>query len=189
MAPRPIDLTLYLVTETRLCGATGSNGGYSSGTSLTVAATNGTQRAFTKALLDTVMQSCYTAGADVSDVICSPYAKSVFVTFMSDTNVAAFRYAADGKGKNTIIGTADIYEGPFGKVMVHPNRVMATNAGAARRAFFLDTEMLSWIWLRKIANVPDLAKTGDASKKLIVGEYTLIARNPNSSAKLQGFKE
>lgn len=26
MAPRPIDLTLYLVTDTRLCGATGSNG-------------------------------------------------------------------------------------------------------------------------------------------------------------------
>jgi hypothetical protein len=35
--------------------------------------------------------------------------------------------------------------------------------------------------------VKDMAKTGDASKKLIVGEYTLIARNPNSSAKLQGF--
>lgn len=35
----------------------------------------------------------------------------------------------------------------------------------------------------------DLAKTGDADKKMIVGEYTLIARNPNSSAKLQGFKE
>lgn len=37
--------------------------------------------------------------------------------------------------------------------------------------------------------VKDLAKTGDATKKLIVGEYTLIARNPNSSAKLQGFLE
>ena len=35
----------------------------------------------------------------------------------------------------------------------------------------------------------DLAKTGDADKKMIVGEYTLIARNPHSSAKLQGFKE
>lgn len=37
--------------------------------------------------------------------------------------------------------------------------------------------------------VKDMAKTGDATKKLIVGEYTLIARNPNSSAKLQGFLE
>jgi hypothetical protein len=35
--------------------------------------------------------------------------------------------------------------------------------------------------------VKDMAKTGDASKKLIVGEYTLVARNPNSSAKLVGF--
>ena len=37
--------------------------------------------------------------------------------------------------------------------------------------------------------VKDMAKTGDATKKLIVGEYTLIARNPNSSAKIQGMKE
>jgi hypothetical protein len=37
--------------------------------------------------------------------------------------------------------------------------------------------------------VTDMAKTGDATKKMIVGEYTLIARNPNASAKLQGFKE
>jgi hypothetical protein len=37
--------------------------------------------------------------------------------------------------------------------------------------------------------VKDMAKDGDATKKLIVGEYTLIARNPNSSAKVVDFKE
>jgi hypothetical protein len=37
--------------------------------------------------------------------------------------------------------------------------------------------------------VKDMAKDSDATKKLIVGEYTLIARNPNSSAKIVGFKE
>ena len=107
-------------------GAGGVNGGYSSGTGLTVAATNGTQRAFTKAILDSVVQAGYNAGANFSDLVVSPYVKSVFVTFMSDTNVAAFRYAADGRSKNTIISNADIYEGPFGKLMVRPNRVMAT---------------------------------------------------------------
>ena len=37
--------------------------------------------------------------------------------------------------------------------------------------------------------VTDVAKTGDATKKAIVGEYTLVARNPNASAKVVDFKE
>ncbi|MDX0227178.1 DUF5309 domain-containing protein [Sinorhizobium meliloti] len=158
-------------------GATGANGGYSSGTGLTVAATNGTQRAFTKALLDTVMQAGYQSGADFSDVIVSPYVKSVFVSFMSDANVAAFRYAADGKGKNTIVGTADVYEGPFGKVMVKPNRVMASSAGVARNAFLLTPDFLKWSNLRAIQEDPNLAKTGDAVKGMIIGEGTLEVLN------------
>jgi hypothetical protein len=157
-------------------GATGANGGFSSGTGLTVAATNGTQRAFTKVLLDGVMQSCYTSGGNVRHLVVSPYVKSVFVTFMSDANVASFRYAADA-GKNTIISNADVYEGPFGKVMVHPNRVMATSAAVARNAFLIDTEMLSFDWLRKIQEDKGLAKTGDADKGVIIGEGTLRVKN------------
>lgn len=158
-------------------GSGGSNGGYNSGTSLTVAATNGTQRAFTKTLLDAVMQAAYVSGANVRDCVLSPYAKSVFVTFMSDTNVAAFRYAADGKGKNTIVGTADIYEGPFGKVTVTPNRVMATSAGVARNVFLLDSEYLAWGNLRSIQEDTGLAKTGDAVKGMMIGEGTLVVKN------------
>ena len=154
----------------------GSNGGFSSGTGLTVAETPGTQRAFTKALLDTVMQSCYNSGANVDTVVVSPYVKSVFVTFMSDTNVAAFRYTADG-GKNTIVGTADFYEGPFGKVMVKPNRVMAASAAVARRAFLLDSDYVAMASLRPIQEDPDLAKTGDNKKGVIIGEQTLKIKN------------
>jgi len=154
----------------------GSNGGFSSGTGLTVAETPGTQRAFTKALLDTVMQSCYNSGANVDTVVVSPYVKSVFVTFMSDTNVAAFRYTADG-GKNTIVGTADFYEGPFGKVMVKPNRVMAASAAVARRAYLLDSDYVAMASLRPIQEDPDLAKTGDNKKGVIIGEQTLKIKN------------
>lgn len=160
-------------------GATGANGGFSSGTGLTVAPTNGTQRAFTKALMDTVMQSGYQSGANFGHIVCSPYVKSVFVTFMSDTNVASFRYAVSGTSKNTIVATADVYEGPFGKVLVHPNRVMAGAAAQARNVFFLDTEYLSFMWLRKIAEDTEAAgvKTGDAKKGVLIGEGTLKVKN------------
>lgn len=159
-------------------GASGANGGYSVGTGLTVAETTGTQRAFTKALLDTTMQSCYQSGGNVNKVVVSPYVKSVFVTFMSDTNVASFRYAADGQGKNTIVGTADVYEGPFGKVMVVPNRVMATSAAVARRAFLIDSELLAMKTLRKIQeDKKNLASNADATTGVIIGEHTLAVKN------------
>jgi hypothetical protein len=95
----------------------------------------------------------------------------VFATFMSDSNVAPFRYAA-GKGTNTIIGTADIYEGPLGAVKVVPNRVMGGSAATARRAYFMDPSMVKWLSLRPIQEV-EVAKTGDAEKGVLLAEGTL----------------
>ncbi len=165
------------ITSNASRGATGANGGFNSGTGLTVAPTPGTQRAFTKTLLDTVMQQGYTNGANFRHLVVSPYIKSVFVTFMSDTNVAAFRYAASSGKDNSIVANADIYEGPFGKVMVHPNRVMAGSATLARNAFLIDPEFLSWGWFRKIAEDKEVAKTGDARKFVMLGEGALKVSN------------
>lgn len=156
-------------------GATGSNGGFSGG--LTTVPTNGTQRAFTKTLMDSVMQQGYTEGANFKHVFCSPYVKSVFVTFMSDSNVAQFRYAASTGKNNSIVANADVYEGPFGKVMIHPNRVMAGAAGLARNVFFVDPEYLCFGWLRKIKEDKNVAKTGDAKKFVLIGEGALKVKN------------
>jgi len=156
-------------------GATGANGGFSGG--VTTAPTNGTQRAFTKAIMDDVMQQGYTSGANFRHVVCSPYVKSVFVTFMSDANVAQFRYSVGKGGRNTIVANADVYEGPFGKVMIHPNRVMAGNAALARNVHFIDTEMAPWGWLRKMREDKKAAKTGDANNFMIIGEGALKVHN------------
>lgn len=169
-------LPSWIVTNVNR-GATGANGGYSSATGLTVAATDGTQRAFTKALLDDVMQQGYKSGANFSLLSVSPYVKSVFVTFMSDANVASFRYAASNGNNNSIVANADIYEGPFGKIKVMPNRVQATNAGVARNAFAIDQDMASWLWLRNIHEDKDVAKTGDAKKFVLIGEGCLKVKN------------
>lgn len=159
-------------------GTTGANGGFNSGTGLTTAPTNGTQRAFTKTILDGVMQQGYTSGANFRHVSVSPYVKSVFVTFMSDANVAQFRYATEG-GQNTIIANADVYEGPFGKVMIHPNRVQAGSAGLARNAFLIDTEHLKWKWFDKIKEDKEAAtvKTSDAHRFVLIGEGCLCVKN------------
>lgn len=157
-------------------GATGANGGFSQSTGLTVAATDGTQRAFTKTLLDDTMQACYQSGANVTHASMSPYVKRVFTTFMSDTNVASFRYAASGS-TNSIIATADVYEGDYGKVMMVPNRVQAASAAVARNVFLIDPSMLSFDWFRKVKEDKDIAKTGDAQKCVLIGEGTLRVKN------------
>lgn len=158
-------------------GATGANGGYNQSTGLTVAPTNGTQRAFTKALMDNVMQQGYQQGANFKYVSMSPYVKSVFVTFMSDTNVASFRYAASDGKNNSIVANADIYEGPFGKVSVVPNRVQAGSAGLARNVFFIDPEYVCYGWFRRIKEDKEVAKTGDAKKFVMIGEGALKVKN------------
>jgi hypothetical protein len=159
-------------------GAGGANGGFNSVTGMTVAATNGTQRAFTKVLMDGVMAQGYASGANFTHLVAAPYIKSVFVSFMSDANVASFRYSVSSNGeRNTIVATADMYEGPYGKIMILPDRVMASSANTARNAFFLDKEYLEFLWLRKIQEDKDVAKTGDADKGVIIGEGTLKVKN------------
>ncbi len=160
-------------------GSGGSNGGYNTGTGLTTAATNGTQRAFSKSIMDDTMQDCYTNGADVRDLVVSPYVKSVFVTFMSDSNVAQYRYAATSGEGNSLVANVDMYEGPFGKISIHPNRVMATSAGVARNAFFVDRSKLCFKWLRPIKEDTEAqkVKTSDGHKGVLICEGTLGVKN------------
>lgn len=165
------------ITSNASRGATGANGGYNTGTTLTTAPTPGTQRALTQALLDSVMQQGYQNGANFRYVFVSPYVKSVFVSFMSNSNVASFRYAVDGNGKNTIVSTADYYDGPYGKVMIMPNRVMSGSASLARNVFLVDPDRLEFGWFRKIKSVPNLANDADATKYVILGEGALKVKN------------
>jgi hypothetical protein len=158
-------------------GSGGSNGGFSQGTGLTVAETTGTQRAFSKALLDAVAALGYGNGANFTDLLVSPYVKGVFATLMSDANVANFYYNTTRGQSNAIIANADYYEGPYGKLKVSMDRVMAGSADLARRAFFIDRDYIAMKTLRPIAEDKDVAKTGDADKGVIIGETTLKVKN------------
>lgn len=157
--------------------AGGSSGGFNSSTSVVDAATNGTQRAFTKAILDAVILSSYNAGGSPKTLMLSPYAKTVFSTFMSDTNVALQRYEAPSKGQTTIVAAADMYLSNFGPVSVVPNRQMArAGATVARNAFLVDPRMVS-LGVFDDIQINKPAKTGDAEKRVLNVEYTLLVNN------------
>lgn len=157
-------------------GAGGASGGFNISTGLIDAATNGTQRAFTKVILDATILSAYNAGGNPNVLMTSPYVKTGFSTFMSDTNVAQQRYAAK-KAQTTIVAAADIYLSDFGEISVVPNRQMArAGASIARNAFLIDPKMVKLGVLRDI-KLEKPAKTGDAEKRVLVTEYSLVVNN------------
>jgi hypothetical protein len=168
-------LRAWLTTNDDM-GATGASGGYSGG--LVTAATNGTQRAFTKTLLDNTIQSVYQAGGNPSVLMVSPYLKRVFSSFMADANVAQQRTNISGSKQATIYGAADTYISDFGDIDVVPNRQWArVGASACRNAFLLEPGKLAVGVLREVAEDPNLAANADAKPGVLVMEKTLLVKN------------
>lgn len=154
----------------------GSSGGFNSSTNVVDAASNGSQRAFTKTILDAVILSTYNAGGSPKVLMTSPYVKTVFSRFMDDADVVPLRKELKS-GQATIVAAADMYLSDFGEISVVPNRQMArAGAAVARNAFLIDPRMAAKGVLRDIA-LHKPAKTGDAEKRVLNVEYTLIVNN------------
>jgi hypothetical protein len=167
----------WLSSNDSLGAGGGASGGYNTSTNVVDAATNGTQRAMTKALLDATILSTYNAGGSPKTLMVSPYAKTVFSTFMADSNVAPQRYETPQKGQTTIVAAADMYLSDFGPVSVVPNRQMArAGATVARNAYLIDPRMVS-LGVFDDISIEKPAKTGDAEKRVLVTEYTLLVNN------------
>jgi len=123
---------------------------------------DGTQRDLTEAMVKDVMQKAFTEGGQPSVLMVGPFNKTVVSGF---AGIAAQRYQAPSDGPTTIIGAADVYLSDFGTLSVVPNRFQRE-----RDAFLLDPEYASVCYLRPIQAV-DLAKTGDAEKKMLLCEF------------------
>ena len=70
----------------------------------------------------------------------------------------------------------------FPDAVLEPIRL---HVDAKRYLCLIDPDYWAVAFLRR-PQTKDLAKTGDASKKLIVSEGTLVCRNPNASSKVVG---
>ncbi len=147
-------------------GATGASPVYTTLPNAT--RTDGTQRNFTEALLKATMQLCYSAGGKPTVLMLGPVNKQNASAF---AGVAAQRYNAQGAKATTIIGAADIYVSDFGNLSVVPNRFQRE-----RDAWLIDPEYAEMRMLRDFQTV-DLAKTGDATKKLLLVEWGLQVTN------------
>jgi len=174
VAPRLGSLPSWLTSNDNR-GVGGSDGGFNAGTGLTVAATNGTQRAFTKAILDDIILKAYNSGGNPTTLLVSPYVKTVFSTFMDDADVVPLRKQASN-GQQTLYAAADAYQSNFGMIDIVPNRVMATSAALARNAFLLDPDFAA-VGIFDDIQEKKPAITGDAEKRVLIVEYTFLMKN------------
>lgn len=172
-------LRAWLSTNDNMEGG-GASGGFNQSTGIVDAATNGSQRAFTKALLDATILSTYNSGGSPDILMVSPYVKTVFSGIIGDNDTVPLQKDVKS-GQATIVAAAEMYQSDFGLIAVVPNRQMA-RAGAtiARNAFLLDPKMLK-LGIFRDYRVEKPAKTGDAEKRVLLTEYTLVVKNEASS--------
>lgn len=146
-------------------GATGASGGAST------AATDGTQRPLTEALLKVAIQSAWTQGGDPDLILSGPFNKMVISSFAG--NVSRVDDNTEDKTLQTAI---DIYVSDFGQ-----HKIVADRFSRDRDLHVLTTDLWALAYLRSMQTI-DIASTGDATKGAIVVEYTLEARNEAGSA-------
>lgn len=136
----------------------------SSPTATRTDSTSGNQRAFTETILKSVVQKVWASGGSPKVLMVGPVNKQKVSAF---SGIAQIRKEVVGNRAATIIGAADVYVSDFGNVNVVPNRFQRE-----RDAFVLDPEYANVAFLRPF-NTVQLAKTGDAEKRLILVEFGL----------------
>lgn len=166
-------------------GALGADGGMS-GTSdasgyVDAAATDGTNRALTESGLLSVIKACFINGADPDMIMVGPTVKQKISNFMfgSSSRIATpFQdHGAKARDGVSVVGAVDVYVSDFGVLDIVPNRFMRQVTSDYVDAFVLDSDFLEVAYLDGF-QTETIAKTGDAEKRMILADCTLVVKNP-----------
>ena len=175
-------LRTWLTTNTSL-GTGGANN------AAATAATDGTQRTLTEAMIQAVAKSCFENGGHPSTILCGTSQKQTISSFAetsSGTPISQIYNKSDGDSPASMVAAIDVYTGDFGTYSIKPDLWIGydgsgrSSSSAGRDVFLLDFEYWDCAYLRPWG-VHDLARTGDSEKRQILVEYGLRAKNEASS--------
>jgi hypothetical protein len=145
---------------------TGTSGANPTGDG-TDARTDGTQTAFTQDDFDSCMQSIWENGGNPDTVYLSAFQMNVALDFTGNNNQRSAVQAGDER----VIKSLAVYVTPWGTIEFIPSR-----ENRSRDVFIMQDDMWEVATLRPTKNI-ELAKTGDATKRQVVTELTLCAKN------------
>ncbi len=136
------------------------------------ARTDGNVRTFTETILKNVIQKVWSAGGTPKILMTGPVNKQRVSGF---SGIASSRFNIDGGAKPaTLVGAVDIYVSDFGNVQVIANRFQRE-----RDAWVIDPDYAKLMTLRPYQQV-ELAKTGDAEKRMLIVEWGLKVTAENA---------
>jgi hypothetical protein len=151
-------------------GANGTTSGTGEAGFVNAAATDGTLRPITEALLKDVVAKCWNAGATPTVVMCGSAQKQKISTFTG--NATRFKEAEDAK----LSAAIDVYESDFGQIQILPNRLMRSRTVSSvdytPDVLVLDPSHAEVVYLQTAKQEP-LSKTGLSERRLISCEYGL----------------
>jgi hypothetical protein len=153
-------------------GATGTSTAFSAG--IQAAAGDGTQRAYTEALLKDVLQLCWENGGEPSMVMVGAFNKKQMSAFSG----IADQVRDTGNKRATIVGAADVYVSDFGSLNIIANRF-----SRSRTALVVDPSMWKLCYYQRF-KTEDLAKTGHSDRKMLSVEFTLESCNEKASGRV-----
>jgi hypothetical protein len=162
---------LAFITSNDNRGSGGSDGGFSAG--IVAAATNGTQRTFTEALVKATLATAFGNGAKPTQAYMGPTHKQQFSAF---TGIADIRSDVSGNGMATIYGAADVYVSDFGSLTLIPHPY-----GLTRDCVLVDPKLASIATLDGLKSKA-LASSGDNEKFLLTMEKCLVIENQKGHA-------
>lgn len=126
-----------------------------------------TLRAFDQDRFDTVMQSIWENGGNPDTVYLSAFQMNKALAFTGNNNQRSNVQAGDER----VIKSLAVYVTPWGTVEMLPSR-----ENRSRDVMIIQDDMWEVATLRPTKNI-ELAKTGDATKRQVVTELTLCAKN------------
>jgi len=151
-------------------GVGGANGGYSTG--VVAAATDGTDRALSRAYLDEVIVLAYVAGAMPDTVQVSPRVKQKISQYMLTTGTKVVIPSHEvTSAPARAISSVGVYDSDFGDFKLVPNIHQRDDD-----VFVLDFDYLAKGILQTFKTEP-LAKTGHSEKHMLSVEWSLIVKN------------
>jgi len=134
---------------------------------------------FDESVFDGVVRGAFTEGGDPQYVMCHPISKSILSDYYLGTTakVAAVQGPRAGAGAASAVGAIDVFISDFGTMRIIPNRIMRS---AAREIFIIDPDYWGIAYLRPFQTV-NIASTGDAEKKTMMVDWTLVGKNEAAS--------
>lgn len=155
-------------------GGSPSSSGFQSGI-VAAPVDNSTAGTVTEANVKAIIRAAWTQGGSPDTIMVGPFNRTKVSAF---TGIATPYNPLTGAKPATIVASADIYVSDFGKVSVVANRFQRDQT-----LFVLDFDYWSIAYLRPMQK-KDLAKTGDADRKQMLCEYTLVSKNEAASGKV-----